>query len=97
MKKGRWKIRKSTIAKAGDGLFVTRNVKVNTVVAYFNGMRVAPVRATTFNPFKKRSVYLVEGSDDNGAEFLLDIPDEYIDVKKFNATSAHKVSPLLFS
>jgi hypothetical protein len=35
--------RPSGIAKAGDGVFVNNDVPANTVVSYFNGLRLAKV------------------------------------------------------
>lgn len=84
-------IRNSTIKNAGHGLFITKAEKVNTVVAYFNGIRLEPSAMNSWNPFKKRSVYIVEAEDENGNDFLLDIPMEYSSVNRYNATSAHKV------
>jgi len=82
----------STITKAGDGVFLLTDVSANTVVSYFNGIRLTRSDVFSWNPFKKASVYLVETTDLEGNEIFLDIPQKYASWKKYKASAGHKVN-----
>ena len=85
-------VKKSTIEKAGDGVFLTSDVPANTTVAYFNGIRMTKNDVFSWNPFKKSSVYLVETTDDVGNDLFLDIPANYAPWNKYKASVGHKVN-----
>ena len=72
--------------------FYTITVSANTVVAYFNGIRLTRSDVFSWNPFKKASVYLVETTDLEGNEIFLDIPQKYASWKKYKASAGHKVN-----
>ena len=81
-------VRQSSIPKAGQGVFLKRSVAAETVVSYFNGVRLK--EADIFNgPVKKKSVYLVEiGEEDD----YLDVPKEMTDWDNYRASAGHKVN-----
>ena len=81
----------SEIPNAGEGVFVKRNVIKGAVIAYFNGMRIKKHSAFSWNPFKKKSVFLIDFQDDKGDDIFLDIPEKFTTSLKYNATSGHKV------
>lgn len=85
-------VKSSSLPKAGDGVFVTTDVDKDTVVSYFNGVRVSKNDVFSWNPFRKTSVYLVELGDENGNDMFLDIPEKFSDWKKYQASSGHKVN-----
>ena len=82
---------KSKIPNAGEGVFLKRNVTKGKVIAYFNGIRVKKSSAFSWNPFKKKSVFLIDFQDENGEDIFLDIPEKFIKSSQYNATSGHKV------
>ena len=85
-------VHKSTITKAGDGVFLTQDVAANTTVSFFNGIRISKNDVFSWNPFKKSSVYLVETTDEQGNDMFLDIPQNYVSWNKYKASSGHKVN-----
>ena len=85
-------VHKSTIAKAGDGVFLTQDVAANTTVSFFNGIRISKNDVFSWNPFKKSSVYLVETTDEQGNDMFLDIPQNYVSWNKYKASAGHKVN-----
>ena len=82
---------KSKIPNAGEGVFLKRNVTKGKVIAYFNGIRIKKSSAFSWNPFKKKSVFLIDFQDENGEDIFLDIPEKFINSSQYNATSGHKV------
>ena len=85
-------VHKSTITKAGDGVFLTQDVAANTTVSFFNGIRISKNDVFSWNPFKKSSVYLVETTDEQGNDMFLDIPQNYVSWNKYKASAGHKVN-----
>ena len=85
-------VKSSTLSKAGDGVFAATDVDKDTVVSFFNGIRVSKNDVFSWNPFRKTSVYLVELGDENGRDMFLDIPEKFSDWKKYQASSGHKVN-----
>ena len=85
-------VKRSSVPKAGEGVFVNKDVAKNTVVSYFNGIRLLKNEVFSWNPFRKTSVYLVELGDEKGDDIFLDIPEEFSDWKKYQATAGHKVN-----
>ena len=81
----------SEIPNAGEGVFLKRNVIKGTVIAYFNGMRIKKNSAFSWNPFKKKSVFLIDFQNDKGDDIFLDIPEKFTMSSRYNATSGHKV------
>ena len=84
-------IAKSEIPKAGEGVFLKQDVGSGDIVSYFNGVKFQKKDAFSWNPFKKKSVFLVEYEDDEGNEVFLDIPEKFVNSSQYNATSGHKV------
>ena len=84
-------IAKSEIPKAGEGVFLKHDVGSGDIVAYFNGVKFQKKDAFSWNPFKKKSVFLIDFEDDKGNEIFLDIPEKFVNSSQYNATSGHKV------
>ena len=84
-------IAKSKIPKAGEGVFLKQDVGSGDIVAYFNGVKFQKKEAFSWNPFKKKSVFLIDFEDDKGNEVFLDIPEKFVNSSQYNATSGHKV------
>ena len=84
-------IAKSKIPKAGEGVFLKQDVSSGDIVSYFNGVKFQKKDAFSWNPFKKKSVFLIDFEDDKGNEVFLDIPEKFINSSQYNATSGHKV------
>ena len=87
-------IRKSKIPNAGEGVFLKKNVTQGRVIAYFNGIRIEKNSAFSWNPFKKKSVFLIDFQNDKGDDIFLDIPETLTMSTQYNATSGHKVGRL---
>ena len=85
-------IKVSNIPKAGEGVILKKYALAGTIVAYFNGIKFDKKNVFTWNPFKKKSVFLIDFEDDEGKEIFLDIPENFISSSKYNATSGHKVN-----
>ena len=85
-------INASNIPKAGQGVILKKSVLSGTIVAYFNGVNFDKKNVFSWNPFKKRSVFLIDFEDDDGKEIFLDIPEKFTNSSKYNATSGHKVN-----
>ena len=68
-----------------------KDVSSGNIVSYFNGVKFEKKNAFSWNPFKTRSVFLIDFEDDQGKEIFLDIPQEFTNSSKYNATSGHKV------
>jgi len=80
-------VRKSSIAKAGQGVFLTRSVPANTIVTYFNGVR-AKEKEIFADASHRKSVYLVEiGEEDD----YLDVPKEYANWDKYECCQQHSI------
>ena len=45
-------VKTSSLPKAGEGVFVNKDVAENTVVSYFNGVRLSKNDVHSWNPFK---------------------------------------------
>ena len=84
-------IARSEIPKAGEGVFLKHDVGSGDIVAYFNGVKFQKKDAFSWNPFKKKSVFLIDFEDDKGNEIFLDIPEKFVNSSQYNATSGHKV------
>ena len=91
-------IAKSEIPKAGEGVFLKQDVSSGDIVGYFNGVKFQKKDAFSWNPFKKKSVFLIDFEDDEGNEVFLDIPEKFVNSSQYNATTGHKVifSTILF-
>ena len=85
-------VKPSSLPNAGEGVFVVSDVEKNTVVSYFNGIRLSKNNVFSWNPFRKTSAYLVELGDEKGDDIFLDIPEKYSDWKKYQASAGHKVN-----
>ena len=88
-------IKQSTIPKAGEGVVLKKDVLSGVVVAYLNGVKFDKKNAFSWNPFKKKSVFLLDFEDDDGNEVFLDIPERFTKSSKYNATSGHKVDYII--
>merc|ERR1719264_471790 len=80
-------IRQSTIPKAGQGVFVLRSVPNNTVVSYFNGVRIK--EPSVFSIGRRKSPYLVEIGEEND---FLDVPEKFASTDYYVASTGHKVN-----
>lgn len=87
-------IRQSQIPKAGEGVILKKDADLGSVVSYFNGIKFDKEKAFSWNPFKRRSVFLIDFEDEDGKEVFLDIPKGSTESSKYNATSGHKVLQL---
>jgi len=85
-------VKKSTIKKAGNGTFTVVPVNANTMIGYYNGVRLTKSDVFSWNPFKKASVYLVERLGKYGDTEFLDIPPEYAPWSAYQASAGHKVN-----
>ena len=64
-----------------------RSVPNNTVVSYFNGVRIKEPSVFSFS--RKKSPYLVEiGEEDD----FLDVPEEFSSTERYVASTGHKVN-----
>eukprot|EP00095_Tigriopus_kingsejongensis_P001779 maker-scaffold339_size202159-snap-gene-1.24 protein:Tk01779 transcript:maker-scaffold339_size202159-snap-gene-1.24-mRNA-1 annotation:"hypothetical protein TRIADDRAFT_26073" len=83
-------VQQSLIPKAGDGVFTSQNVPADTIIAYFNGIRLKEKHI--FNPvkmFKKKSIYLVEIGE---VDDFLDVLPEFASWESYQASAGHKVN-----
>ena len=90
-------IQQSKIPKAGEGVALKKDVSLGAVVAYFNGVKFKKKNAFSWNPFKTKSVFLIDFEDDEGKEIFLDIPRQFTNSSKYNATSGHKVMENIYT
>lgn len=82
-------IQKSTIQGAGDGVFMKRDAPRNTVVGFFNGIRIT-LADTMSNSNMKQSVHKMW--NDWTSDEMLYIPKEFISVNSYNASTGHKIN-----
>jgi len=80
-------------AGAGDGLFARRRVEPNTVVAFYNGVRIPPEKTDEDESWEDCSyrIFLnAEGQEDTSER--MDIPTHLRSTNRYCATLAHKVN-----
>jgi len=76
---------------AGDGLFLKKNVKANTTVAFYNGIRVRPGEKAAF----ANSGYQIFVDWNKRSEVTsdyMDIPPEYVSLNRYTASLGHKIN-----
>ena len=89
LESGWLEVQPSTIKGAGDGVFLKRDAPVNTIIGFFNGIRIT-LSETLVNDDIKRSVHKMwnDWIDDE----LLYVPKEYISINAYNASFGHKIN-----
>ena len=91
-------VRKSLLAGAGEGVFLKREAQPNTVLAFYNGVRLPPEADEAEADWEKCSyrIFLskpLTSQEEVEADCdILDIPEEMRSLDKYCATVAHKVN-----
>ena len=92
-------VRESLMAGAGEGVFLKREAKPNTVLAFYNGVRLAAEgdeddwEKCSYRIFlNKPTNSAEEGEEEEEDCDILDIPEEMRSLDKYCATVAHKVN-----
>ena len=95
----RVEVRPSSLATAGQGVFLRRDVGPGTVVAFYNGVRLAHTADTegwedcSYRIFmRRRSGEDCSDDEDEDDVDVLDIPPELRTVDRYCATLAHKIN-----
>ncbi|XP_043917565.1 histone-lysine N-methyltransferase SETD7 [Protopterus annectens] len=79
-------IAESLILRAGEGLFATRAAGANTVMAFYNGVRITHEEADCRD-------WNVNGNTISlDEEIVLDVPEPFSNVKKYCASLGHKAN-----
>ena len=87
-------VRESQLAGAGEGVFLKREAQPNTVLAFYNGLRV-PAESEEDDWEKCSYRIFLNSRPTSQAEAecdILDIPEEMRSLDKYCATVAHKVN-----
>lgn len=76
---------------AGDGLFLKKDVKANTTISFYNGIRVKPGE---HSPFENSGyqIYVDWNKAGEVTSDFMDIPPEYISLNKYRASLGHKIN-----
>jgi len=81
--------RPSDIHGAGDGLFAARDIAKNTVISYYNGVRVLPGESYTTTSYSYQIYVDWVNTDDSP---FIDIPMGCVDIEDYFASLAHKAN-----
>jgi len=81
--------RPSMISGAGDGLFAQRDIPKNTVISYYNGVRVLPGESYTSSSYSYQIYVDWVNTDDSP---FIDIPAGCVDIANYLASLAHKAN-----
>lgn len=85
------KVDKSKVPGANDGLFAAIKIEPNTVMAFYNGIRIKPRSKDDCDhpDWEKNAYKIFDPSRKNGT---IDIPMEYRSCDNYVATLAHKTN-----
>ncbi|KAK1175227.1 histone-lysine N-methyltransferase SETD7 [Acipenser oxyrinchus oxyrinchus] len=76
----------SLIAGAGEGLFAKTEAESNTVMAFYNGVRI------THEAVDSRDWSLNSNTISLDEDVVLDVPEPYNNIKKYSASLGHKAN-----
>ncbi len=79
----------SNVQSAGEGLFAIRNLPAQTIVSYYNGVKVEPSEEYSSSSYSYQ-IY-VDWSNTDGSAFV-DIPLECISSNSYRASLGHKAN-----
>ena len=86
----------SKIKGSGEGMYAKRNFVAGTVVSFYNGIRMSAdeLDEDSKEDWEANAYKIMDllGPDDNGKEGVIDIPPEYISMRKYRASLAHKTN-----
>jgi hypothetical protein len=88
-------VRTSKIKGAKEGIFAKRDLLDGTIVAFYNGVRMRSNELDADKADWEANAYKIMdllGADEDGVEGVLDIPTEYVSLKKYKASLAHKAN-----
>jgi len=83
------KVTNSKVPGANDGLFAHRSIEPNTILAFYNGIRLYPDKAIDLPNWDDNAYRIFDPTRKNGT---IDIPRENIDTANYCASSAHKTN-----
>ena len=84
--------RTSTIPNSGEGIYAKTDLTKDTIVAFYNGVRI-PYEILGRPPEKwSNSGYKIHVNADWISGLRMDIPEEYIDLSVYQATLGHKLN-----
>ena len=81
--------RSSQISGAGDGLFALKDIPKNTIVSYYNGIRVLPGESYSASSYSYQIYVDWTNTDDSP---YIDIPMGCVDISSYFASLAHKAN-----
>ena len=81
-------VRASSVSGAGEGVFMRRGVEADTVVSFYNGVRLGDAGSDDWDECSYR--IFITKEEEEGDQDLLDIPAHLRDVSHYCATLAHK-------
>ena len=85
-------VRPSSMMEAGEGVFLKQDVAPNTVLAFYNGIRIPDTSASDSWEECSYRIFIRRNEDDEEEEDVLDIPRHLRDTSSYCATLAHKIN-----
>ncbi len=82
--------KKSDVEGAGDGLFAKRDLPSDTIISYYNGLRIEAGEDYASSSYNYQ-IYIDWSKTEEGSAFV-DIPMECIDLEAYRASLAHKAN-----
>ena len=82
-------IKQSKVEGAHDGLFSRKKIEPNTILAFYNGVRLLDEKAIDAPVWEDNAYRIFDPTRKNGT---IDIPKEYIDTANYCASLAHKTN-----
>jgi len=84
----------SKSADLGEGLFVHEFTPANTVLSFYNGIRLSTDTSDRDEHWENDAYKILDltPADLNGNEGIIDIPPEYRDIDAYRASLAHKAN-----
>ena len=79
----------SKVPGANDGLFARHKIEPNTILAFYNGIRLHPAKAVDAPEWDDNAYRIFDPTRKDGT---IDIPKQFIDTANYCATMAHKTN-----
>merc|ERR1711953_186597 len=83
------KVQPSSVEGADEGLFTRQNVEPNTILSFYNGIRLQTHEMTDMPDWADNAYRIFDPTRKNGT---IDIPKEFIESDNYCATLAHKTN-----
>ena len=80
--------------RKGEGLFVTKSIPADTIIAFYNGIKLAGNECVKCENWEEDAYKIMDllPPDETGESGVLDIPPEYQNTDHYYASLAHKAN-----